>query len=162
MKLKAISVRNFRSYANAKGEPPHKLVLGDGLNVLIGPNNCGKSNLLRAVALALQDSGGVDFSPECDIPSQLSWAYPIISLELSCDRNRSVEKRLLALVDDYERSAGAKKTYAEAGELTLRVTYRSTGATSSSAPKASLPRRETPRSLPLHWRNSKSAFDSST
>ncbi len=59
MKLQAISVRNFRSYANAKGEPRHRLDLGRGMNVLIGPNNCGKSNLLRAVALALQDSGGV-------------------------------------------------------------------------------------------------------
>jgi len=125
MKLKALSVRNFRSYTNAHGEPPHKLLLGDGLNLLIGPNNCGKSNLLRAVALALQDSGGVDFSPDCDIPSQLSWAYPVISLELSCDKNKTVEKRLLRLVSDYERSAGAKKTHAEDGEIILRVTYRS-------------------------------------
>jgi predicted ATPase len=125
MKLKAISVRNFRSYINAKGEQAHRLALGDGLNLLIGPNNCGKSNLLRAVALALQDSGGVDFSREFDIPSQLSWAYPVISLELSCDKNKSVEKTLLALLHDYERSAGARRTHAENSELTLRVTYRS-------------------------------------
>lgn len=124
MKLKAISIRNFRSYTNAQGETPHRLDLGDGLNVLIGPNNCGKSNLLRAVALALQDSGGVDFSPACDIPSHLTWAYPVISLELSCDKNKSVEKRLLTLVEDYERSAGAKRTHAESGEIILRVTYR--------------------------------------
>ena len=45
-------------------------------------------------------------------------------LELSCDKNKSVEKRLLTLVDDYKRSAGAKRTHAESGEIDLGVTYR--------------------------------------
>jgi len=125
MKLTSLSVRNFRSYTNAQGEPPHKLTLGAGLNVLVGPNNCGKSNLLRAVALALQDSGGEDFSPHDDVPSQMSWAYPAITLGLTCERKTSVERTLLALLDDYERSAGATKTNADNCELVLRVTYRS-------------------------------------
>ena len=124
MKLTSLSVRNFRSYTNAQGEPPHKVSLGNGLNVLVGPNNCGKSNLLRAVALALQDSGGADFSLHDDVPRQLSWAYPAITLGLASERKTSVEKTLLTFLDDYERSAGVTKTNAENGEIILRVTYR--------------------------------------
>ncbi len=124
MKLTSVTVRNFRSYINGNGEQPHKLVLGNGLNVLVGPNNCGKSNLLRAVALALQDSGGADFSPADDVPSQMPRAYPAITLSFSSDGKTSVEKTLLALLDEYERSAGAKKTNAGLGEIILRVTYR--------------------------------------
>ena len=124
MKLTSLLVRNFRSYTNAQGEPPHRLTFGNGLNVLVGPNNCGKSNLLRAVALALQDSGGTDFNLADDVPSQMSWAYPVISLSLSSDRKTSVEKTLLTFLEDYERSAGATKTNAANGEIILRVTYR--------------------------------------
>jgi putative ATP-dependent endonuclease of OLD family len=124
MKLTSLTVRNFRSYTNGQGEPPHKLTIGGGLNVLVGPNNCGKSNLLRAVALALQDSGGADFSPADDVPSQMPRAYPAITLGFSSEGKTSVEKTLLTFLDEYERSAGAKKTNAGNGEITLRVTYR--------------------------------------
>jgi hypothetical protein len=124
MKLTFLSVRNFRSYSNAQGDSPHKLRLGDGLNVLVGPNNCGKSNLLRAVALALQESGGSEFNPAYDVPCQLSWAYPAITLGLSSEGKSSVEKTLLACLDEYEHSAGAKKTHAANGDIVLRVTYR--------------------------------------
>jgi putative ATP-dependent endonuclease of OLD family len=124
MKLKSLSVKNFRSYTNGNGEPPHRLALGDGLNLLVGPNNCGKSNLLRAVALALQDSGGTDFTSEHDIPSQMAWAYPSIALDLTSNGKTSVEKTLLGILDEYETSAGARKTHAENGDICLRVTYR--------------------------------------
>ncbi len=124
MKLTSVTVRNFRSYINGNGEQPHKLPLGSGLNVLVGPNNCGKSNLLRAVALALQDSGGTDFSPADDVPSQMPRAYPAITLGFSSERKASVEKTLLTFLDEYERSAGAKRTNAENGDIVLRVTYR--------------------------------------
>src|SRR5262245_2681176 len=103
MKLTSLSVRNFRSYSNAQGEP-HKLSLGKGLNVLVGPNNCGKSNLLRAVALALQESGGSDFDPAYDVPCQLSWAYPAMTLGWHSDGKTSVEKTLLNLLEEYEQS----------------------------------------------------------
>ncbi len=101
MKLTSLSVRNFRSYTNGQGEPPHKLILGGGLNVLVGPNNCGKSNLLRAVALALQDSGGSAFNLDDDVPSQMSWAYPAITLGLTSEGNSSVEKTLLTYLGEY-------------------------------------------------------------
>lgn len=124
MKLTNISVRNFRSYFNGPGEPTQKLSLGSSINLLVGPNNCGKSNLLRAVALALQDSGGAGFNHSYDIPRQLSRSYPAITLEFSTDGKASVEKTLLSCLEDYEQSAGVKKTNAANGEIVLRVTYR--------------------------------------
>jgi len=47
MKLVAFSVRNYRSIAEA-----YKLSLGK-YTVLVGPNNEGKSNIVKAIALSL-------------------------------------------------------------------------------------------------------------
>lgn len=75
------------------------------------------------MALALQDSGGADFCLADDVPSQMPRAYPTIKLSFSSE-GKAVEKTLLTFLDEYERSAGAKKTYAENGEIILRVTYK--------------------------------------
>jgi ABC-type nitrate/sulfonate/bicarbonate transport system ATPase subunit len=147
MKLKYLSVRNFRSYTNVTGEPPHKLALGNALNLLVGPNNCGKSNLLRAVALALQDTGGSEFSPDHDIPSRLAWAYPSITLGWHSDAKTSVEKTLLSLLEDYERSAGAKNTNAADGEIVLRVTYRNSARDVAFGVRGNASKRGTPETL---------------
>jgi AAA15 family ATPase/GTPase len=47
MKLVAFSVRNYRSIVEA-----YKLSLGS-YTVLVGPNNEGKSNIVKAIALSL-------------------------------------------------------------------------------------------------------------
>lgn len=49
MKLKSIQVSNFRSIENTQ-----PLELEDEMTVILGPNNEGKSNLLRAIALGLR------------------------------------------------------------------------------------------------------------
>lgn len=147
MKLKSIQIRNFRSYTTPRGEKPHKLDLGNGLNILVGPNNCGKSNLLRAVSLALQDSGGAEFNSEHDVPSQLSWAYPEITLTFTSDRKTSVEKTLLGLLDGYERSAGATNTHAANGEIVLKVTYRKSSGDVSFVAKGRASKKGTTESF---------------
>lgn len=124
MNLATVTVRNFRSFITDQGHSTPSLDLGDGLNILVGPNNCGKSNLLRAIALALEDSGGSRFDPKQDIPHQLSWAYPHITLSLRCEGKTAVEKTLVRFIHEYEKSAGASKTYAEDGQINLRVVYR--------------------------------------
>ena len=47
MKLASVSIKDFRSITDA-----YKIPIGD-LVVLVGPNNEGKSNILKAVVLAL-------------------------------------------------------------------------------------------------------------
>lgn len=54
MKIKSFSVKNYRSITNAE-----KLKLGQ-LTVLIGPNNEGKSNILRALVLGLEILSSID------------------------------------------------------------------------------------------------------
>ncbi len=49
MKLRSIRVENYRSIVKTQS-----LSLDDGLTVILGPNNEGKSNLLRAVVLAME------------------------------------------------------------------------------------------------------------
>jgi putative ATP-dependent endonuclease of the OLD family len=49
MKLAAFKVENYRSISRS-----HRLVLGRSLTTLIGPNNEGKSNILRALVAALR------------------------------------------------------------------------------------------------------------
>lgn len=124
MNLRTVNIRNFRSFVVEQGRLTPALELGDGLNLIVGPNNCGKSNLLRAVALALEDAGGTQFDSTQDIPNQLSWAYPLITLGFCCDPKSPVEKTLLRLVEEYERSACATKTFASEGDIQLRVVYR--------------------------------------
>ena len=127
MKLTQVSVRNFRSYAVRQGGIPATLEVGDGLNLLIGPNNCGKSNLLQAIALALEDTGGARFNSDADRPQQMLWAYPTTTLTFRCDAKESVEGTLLRYVDEYEKSAGASVTHAGKGDVVLRVVYRNSG-----------------------------------
>lgn len=49
MKLRSIQVQNYRSISDT-----NRLPLEDGLTVILGPNNEGKSNLLRAIVLAME------------------------------------------------------------------------------------------------------------
>ena len=138
MKLTNVSIRNFRSFVVLQGHSTPTLPIGDGLNLLTGPNNCGKSNLLRAISLALEDVGGARFDPSSDIPSQLARrGYPVITLVFKCDRRVSVENTLLRYVDAYERSAGVAKTHAQNDEVVLRVVYRTQGRDESFAVRGS-------------------------
>ena len=128
MRLKSIVVRNYRSFfvSKAQGHKKPDIVLGEGLNLVVGPNNCGKSNVLRAVALALHepdDPLAVTFDYEKDFPRQLNWAYAFITLRFECGNSAS-ERTLLKYLHEYEKSAGAVATYAEQGEVHLRVAHR--------------------------------------
>jgi predicted ATP-dependent endonuclease of OLD family len=56
MKLRSVTIKNFRSIFADEDKRPLKLDFSDGANFLVGPNNAGKSNVLRAVGLALDPS----------------------------------------------------------------------------------------------------------
>ena len=49
MKLKSIEIKNFRSIDRTT-----RIQLDPGLTVILGPNNEGKSNLLKAIAVAME------------------------------------------------------------------------------------------------------------
>jgi hypothetical protein len=66
LKLSSIEIRNYRSIFCETGEPSLNLELGDGVNAIAGPNNTGKSNIFRALALALDPGGNQHFAYEAE------------------------------------------------------------------------------------------------
>lgn len=127
MKLTRVEIKHFRSFVNTDTVPQACIDIGDGLNLLVGRNNCGKSNLLKGIALALEGSGGANFDWARDVPAQLPWAYPVITLSFSLNPSKSVERTLLKYLSTYEQSAGTTRTYAKDRELHLRVKYTKSG-----------------------------------
>jgi len=63
MKLTRVAIKDFRSFA---GE--HAFGLAKGLNYFVGPNNSGKSNVLRAIELALDPDA--EYDPRRDRPAR--------------------------------------------------------------------------------------------
>lgn len=119
MKLSRVAIQNFRSF-------PEKLELplAEGMNALVGPNNCGKSNFLRAVGMALDPD--YPFDGASDVPGQRKFAFPRTTLTFHCEGSTASERTLLRYADEYERSVvgPGKATYAQDGQIRFVVTYR--------------------------------------
>jgi|APMI01.1.fsa_nt_gi predicted ATP-dependent endonuclease of OLD family len=116
MQLTRIEVKNFRSFAE-----PVDVPLSEGMNVITGVNNAGKSNLLKAVRMALDAE--YDFAAGRDVPAQRLFAFPRVTLTFESSRSTSPERTFLRNLDAYERSAGVGQTYSEVGIARLVVTY---------------------------------------
>ncbi|MCC3272252.1 AAA family ATPase [Arthrobacter zhangbolii] len=124
LKLVRLEIRSFRSFVGAFDVP-----LVSGMNSFVGPNNCGKSNLVRALKLALDPS--YEFNPDNDVPGQLRYAYPHIMLTFKIKPRTSPEKTLIRYLTEYEESVVGlgKPTYAANGEIRLVVKYRGSRTT---------------------------------
>lgn len=118
MKLTRIEVKNFRSFAGTD------IRLTDGMNALVGPNNCGKSNLVRALRMAFDPE--YPFDPVADVPGQLKYAFPRTTLTFDCSGATSSESTLMRYLNEYEKtvSSSTSSTYADAGVVRFVVTYR--------------------------------------
>ena len=126
MKLTNIVVRNFRSYVTRGDDRDTVIDIGDGLNLFVGANNCGKSNLLRAVALALGDWEGTRFNRDKDCPIQIQSkrsAHAKITLTFKLNPRVSVEKTLLRYLEEYESAANPRQTHASNNEAHFCVEY---------------------------------------
>lgn len=123
MRLASIEVSSFRSiFGGDDGDSTLEIDLTTGLNAIVGPNNSGKSNVLAAVALALED--GHPFDIELDRPAAMAWANPRVLLTFECD-GQETEATLLRYAHEYEKAMGAgRKTYAADGRLLFNVRYR--------------------------------------
>lgn len=128
MKLIRVEVRNYRSIfdrdSTAKGL---RLNIENGLNVLVGRNNCGKSNFFRALSLALDPE--YQFDVERDVPGPVPHQYPSVQLRFKCDPSNPDEQALLDAATDYEHSLAQQSgstnrpTFASQHEIVLRVSY---------------------------------------
>ncbi|MGV0734470.1 ATP-dependent nuclease [Mycolicibacter sinensis] len=130
-----IKIRNFRSFID-----DHEFPLDDGVNYFVGPNNCGKSNLISAVELALD--ANKSFEPTRDRPSftQGGVGKPRvtrITLTFKKTDDAGPQETLLRYAKQYERALRKKhnretrqrgRTYAEDGEIRRVVTFGADGA----------------------------------
>lgn len=133
MKLTHIKIKDFRSFY---GE--HEFEVGSGVNYVVGPNNCGKSNLARALAFAL-DPQSV-YVPERDRPirdgSGGQPAKTRITLTFVTG-STPPEQTLLKRAEAYEIAAREKagkvtansktQTFAATGEVQLVRTFSTAG-----------------------------------
>jgi len=124
VKLISIEVKNYRSlFADSSEHHDFGLDLADGMNALIGPNNCGKSNLLRAIALALDPN--FPFDRTADMPGAMQYAFPRITLDFECQGRTTMERTLLRYLEEYERQfvSSGRPTYAESGLIRYTVSF---------------------------------------
>jgi hypothetical protein len=139
MKLTHVRIKDYRSFA---GE--HEFDVSSGANYFVGPNNCGKSNFIRALELALDPDSG--YTPELDRPAGAAGVGkpPTTRITLTFQVGRtSPEKTLLARARDYElrlresrkgagAAAGRRPTYADAREVRLVSSFVGAGARQTS------------------------------
>lgn len=131
MRLRRIRIKNFRSIYTDDNKGYEDLIMHlspDG-NYIVGPNNVGKSNILRAIRLALRPESAPEYNPELDQPKQMRWARPTITLDFKMERQRSRYKTLLKYVDEYERSIVGEEaeTFAENKTVRFYVKYSKKG-----------------------------------
>ena len=125
MRLASVQIQDFRScFVDDRGQPL-RLELGPGMNTLVGPNNCGKSNVLRAVAMALDPA--YPFDPTSDLAATRPFSPPIVTLCFTAGRRRAEDPVALAAAAAYESALGATTTHAAAGEIHLQVSYLPSG-----------------------------------
>lgn len=130
IRLNSVEIKNFRSIfgegeATQKGGGAISLDLGAGINAIIGPNNAGKSNVLRAIAVAF----GRQVDTEQDWP-QLAAPRAQMGITLGFvvdDRPTASETTLLRYAQEYEVDAGRGEiqTNASANLVRLRVKFAS-------------------------------------
>lgn len=125
MKLAKIEIKNYRSlYYDYDNKSSFTLDLSGGVNAITGPNNAGKSNIFRALALALDPD--FEYDRRVDMAQIGKWSKPVVTLtfKVTADRPPSRERTLLKRLDRYERAANpeVKRTYADDGEVRLRAT----------------------------------------
>lgn len=141
MKLVHVRIKDFRSFL---GE--HEFDLSSGVNYFVGPNNSGKSNLVRAIELALDPDAG--YIPERDRPaSTIGIGQPRVTrITLTFHIGTTApELTLLDRARKYESALkkGKGKTYADSREVRIVASFaggvRQTTFGAPGAGAASLP-----------------------
>lgn len=122
MRLATVEIRDYRSIFVDDGVPPLRLELAEGANTLVGQNNCGKSNVLRAVSMAIDPNH--EFC-DGDVPGPRPFSYPIITLRFVGDRSSDVDAAVLEAAEAFERELVGQtgSTRAAQGEVVLRVSW---------------------------------------
>lgn len=123
MRLTHVEIRDYRSIFVDDAGQPLRLHLGVGTNTLVGQNNCGKSNVLRAISLALDPHH--EFSADEDRPGPRPFSHPIITLGFTGAVNNPGDAAVLDAANAYERAVGTApgSTRASDGKVFLQTAF---------------------------------------
>ena len=94
MKIRSVAVNQFKKFTS----PMCLDEIGDGLNVVVGPNEMGKSTLLDALRAALFEKYSSKAQPITALQNERNQAAPVVDLEFEVDdgiyriRKRFVKK----------------------------------------------------------------------
>lgn len=122
MRLTFVEIRDYRSIFVDDAGQPLRMELAEGANTLVGQNNCGKSNVLRAISLALDPNHELC---EEDTPGPRPFSHPIITLGFLGEASNSDDSAVLDAAKSYEQSLGlaGDATRASRGEIVLQVAF---------------------------------------
>ena len=123
MRLELVEIRDFRSIFVDDAGQPFRLDLASGANTLVGLNNCGKSNVLRAISLAMDPHH--PFRQSEDQPGPRPFSLPVITLGFRGDPAVADDAAVLEAAEDYELASGCLpgRTRASRGEVALQVSF---------------------------------------
>jgi putative ATP-dependent endonuclease of OLD family len=120
VRISHITISDFRSvFPDDRGQPL-SLDLAEGMNALVGRNNCGKSNVLRAISLALDPKATLD--PAVDLPVNREFATPTVELTFELDDGED-EQEIRELAARWRAAAGARPE-SDPNQIRVAVTYR--------------------------------------
>ena len=92
MKLRSVAVNQFRKFT----APTRLDGIGDGLNILIGPNEMGKSTLLDAIGAVFFERHGSAAKPIRELQNDRNRAAPVVHVGFELeDGPYRIEKRFL-------------------------------------------------------------------
>ena len=92
MKLRSVAVNQFRKFT----APTRLDGIGDGLNILIGPNEMGKSTLLDAIGAVFFERHGSAAKPIRALQNDRNRAAPVVHVDFELeDGPYRIEKRFL-------------------------------------------------------------------
>jgi len=122
VKLTDVTIRDFRSLFVDDRDQPFSVHLAEGVNTFVGRNNCGKSNVLRAVSAALDPTYA--YERVADTPGPRQFSHPVITLGFNANGGSAEEKALLVLAREYEVDLLPSVTpQADAGRVVLEVSF---------------------------------------
>ncbi|GEJ56584.1 hypothetical protein AMYX_13250 [Anaeromyxobacter diazotrophicus] len=129
--MSRVRIRNFRSLWSDGSEYAVDVALADAGNYFAGPNNAGKSNVFRALELALatdpprfdeaKDRPDHEVGSNCSIVLDFDMGQEALS-------SGDLVGTLARMAHVYERAVGAGPTFAEEGRLVHHVQFSAAGA----------------------------------
>lgn len=113
MYISKIQINNFRNFKNKE------IKFNDGVNVIIGHNNAGKTNLIKALSLVIDSNNSKrlevdDFHKNITL-SELKSAPPKISISITINKGKEEEPDDLVTISNWltklDSNYEAKLTY---------------------------------------------------